>query len=742
MTAVGAHPIVADVPVPAPELKPEREVDLRAVLLALRRRRPRLLLGFMIPMVLAAAYLALATRQYSATTVVVMEARKMQVVGRDTVLPQAELSTYLVGSEVNTIRSESSIARVVDTLRLTEDPEFDTDLDPDPPLLTQLARDAKQRTKDLLRDILGLEVTSTPVPQRLKVIEAVARRLDVDNIPRSYTITIGFSSRDAAKAATIANAFADQYIRDQLEERFASTSQAGDWLSARVTELEHEARVKEQAVREFQARHNLIETGGSTVLLRQLGELNSQLVIARADAAKAKATLITARDNPRGGLESASDVLASPLIRVLREQETMVRRKEADLAERFGTLHPQVQQVRSELTEVRRRIAEEARRIVEGLANQATALQARQEALETAVADLEARAAEAARAGAELGQLKVEAEAAQALHATFLARLKEVGGQHDLQRPDAKLVSRAEPSTSPSSPRTLLVLLGASGLGTFLGLVLVFIAERLDRGYRRTEQFEADTGLSVLSLVPQVGRRQPPESYMLARPRSTYAEAIRRLSAALDPAARATGPGAPSPYVVMVASSVPREGKTTLCLSLARMLAKTGKRVLLVDLDLHRPRVGAALGGRAPAANFDPYANTGIDDFIEVDERSGAHYIAAKPEEGLELFASERLRTILNSVVGRYDVVLLDTPPLMAVTDGVIVARDADACIFAVAWGRTPREVVTNSLRRLAETGVWIVGAVLTQVDIRRYANYGGGHYAHYGREYKVYYRG
>lgn len=728
-------------PYPVHSDHPAREVDLKEVWRAIVRRRFWVLGSVLAMLCLAIAYLLIVKREYTAHAVVVMDVRETRIIEDDPVVSLGRPDMPLVSSEVDTIASPASIRKVVDELSLVKDPEFNAELDPDPPLHSVLIGKAVDSLKSLVTGAGADKNLFTGMTPHQKVMEAVGQRLGVYNNNKSYTIQISFRSESPDKAALIANAFADNYVRAQRDAKLEATDRASQWLEKRLTELGAQVRDKEQAVRDFQERERLIETGGSTIILRQLAELSSQLVLARADIADAEARLRTARDLVRsnGSIDNSADVMASPLIQSLREQETQLRAREGELAPRIGPLHPETQQIKAKLGELRRKMAEEVRRVAEGLDNRARSARLREQALMREITALEEKAAVGMHAGVQLEQLRREADATRQLYESFLKRSKEIGEQAELQRADAVVTSPAMPPSKPSFPKKMLVLSAAGVIGMAIGLMLAFVREKLESGFRRTDEVERQLGYPVVGVIPNLRRRKgPPEDQVLGDPRSPFGDALRSLGAGIGLIA-----GEQPPRVLLVTSAVPMEGKTTLCLSLARLLARTNNRVLIIDADLHRPRVNRAVGGRSDCNLMDVLNGRALlAEAVQEDPKSGAHYIAASSmsEDPLDLLASPQMRGLLDAAAAYYDFIIVDTPPVMAVTDATVLSRYADGCIFLVAWANTPREVAEAGIRRLAQGGARILGAVLTQVDLAQYGRYGAGGYASYGQQYRSYF--
>jgi capsular exopolysaccharide synthesis family protein len=267
--------------------------------------------------------------------------------------------------------------------------------------------------------------------------------------------------------------------------------------------------------------------------------------------------------------------------------------------------------------------------------------------------------------------------------------------------------------------------------GCLAGLGLAVILDRMDDRLHSVDQVEQLTGLAVLGLVPRVPRRHraKPEEYTLSHPHSLYAESLRATHTAL----RLSAPHRRT-QVVLVTSALPGEGKTKFCLSLARSLAETGHRVLLIDADLRRPAIAMALrGAEGRGLGRLLRGEIELDQAIQEDRRSGACYIAGERlrMDPRSVLGSDGFAALIEHLRAQFDSILIDSPPLLAASDAAVLAHDADRCLFFVRWGWTSKALVVTALRRLALHNVSLDGVVLARIDTRRHATYSFGEAYH-----------
>ncbi len=342
------------------------------------------------------------------------------------------------------------------------------------------------------------------------------------------------------------------------------------------------------------------------------------------------------------------------------------------------------------------------------------------------------------RAQVEMRELDREAEANRLLLETFLNRFKETSSQDGMQQADARIISSADVPTLPSFPKKKLIMLLVIFAAGGVGVGLAFLLEALDNGYRNFDQLRHDLGLRGLGMIPLVGRTtlkdRGPEDYLLSKPTSSFSEAHRNIHASLM-FSSGTGTGT-IPRVLAVTSSVPGEGKSTASICLAHTLGRSGLKILVVEADMRRPVLRKCMNiDRSYACINDVLAGKAADAGVKIykDETSGVHTLwADKEDDPQRLFNSPEFELFVKEARSEYEVVLIDTPPVLAVSDVMVVSRFVDATMFVVQWEKTPKATVKNAIKQLQHTEGHVAGVVLTQVDVKRHQGYGYGDQGYY----------
>jgi capsular exopolysaccharide synthesis family protein len=570
---------------------------------------------------------------------------------------------------------------------------------------------------------------SPRTPSSEELVGAVMHGVTASNDGQSYTIHIGFSSPDAKLSASLANLYAQAYIDNQLDSKAEAAERASTWLSARLVELRGNLEASETAVQNFRHSADIVEDKQGTVTAQQLGEINSQLVQARSARLEVESRYNTLQSiMARGGdIESVADIMTSPVILNLRQQLADLKRKQSEKQNKYTDLYPADKSLASDLAVLQQQIDTEVKRVASSLANGLESARDREQGLESELARLKIQFGEGSDAEVKLRLLERESDANRAVYEAYLSRLKETTEQGKLQEPDSYLISSAVPPVVPSYPRTFPLLFLGVLFGGLIGVALAFLREFFEHRLYTVEDVEELTGLRVLALMPSLpyARFFKPENYVLRRPRSLFNEALHTTRAAI-----ALLRGGATSKVILVTSSIPGEGKTAFCLSLARSLAADSHRVLLIDSDLRRPGVEKALGvasGYSLADFLDGVAD--LQQVVRIDGKSGAHYIVAKDDVSnpQDLLSSHRMALLIEQARDDYDAVIIDAPPILVVADAALIAKWADHCLFFIRWGSTARDYVAHALRRLDLYKVTVSGVILSHVNTRRHASFGSG---------------
>jgi polysaccharide biosynthesis transport protein len=726
----------------AVERSPQPTVDLREMARILRRRWKMVAAPPLCLIILALIYVLCATTLYTATSTVLVDPRRANAIESN----QSAMSMSNFGTDDATIESETlliqSIAilqRVVEKLKLTDDPEFV----PTPGILDPIKRLFSTRS--------STPGASPEDAAKARSVEILQKRMKVTRQGTTFLVDINVSSESPRKAAVIANAIADGYFEEQVRAKYEANRIASNWLNGQIDGLKSRVVASEKAVEDFRAANNLMVSQGVTVNDQQITDLNNQLIAARVQTAETRAKFDQAQQlnksgNDPGGFNAA---ISSDIISKLRAQYADIAKNEADLRSKYGPRHPLVANVHAQSRDTQRLISEEIQRILQSTRHDYDVARSREASLQQSFDQLQGVSSSSGQAQVRLRELQREAEANRTLYESYLARYKETTAQESLEMPDSHVVTKASVPIAASWPKTWLVLGLALTLGVGIGFVLAFLADYLDQRVKTLEQAEQISAVPALAAVPLIGARelaklakrgrnelgrydpkivtllpavlQPPlMRYALESPGTFFAEAIRAIRLALQRTMRIQ-----PVKVVLITSALENEGKTTLAANLAQSIATLGIRTLLIDGDLRNPQLTRSLCPHADAGLLEVAMHRASPErAILVDRSTGLSILpsTAVKEADLitELMFSERIVDVLDHLRHRYELIVIDSPPLVPLVDGRALAELADRIILALAWDQTPAEVLSHTIDLLSPVHDRILGTVLTRVDLSR----------------------
>jgi polysaccharide biosynthesis transport protein len=719
----GAAAAMATLPLP--------EIDLRELLRLLWRRR--WLMGGTVVIVMAAALVTLSqlTPRYTATAQVMIDPRQANVLDVEQVMSGLQANTETIQSEIEVLTSRNLAGRVIETTGLATQAEFNP---------------AQAGGSGLFGWFGGKESeapdAATLRQQRNRLIDNYLSALDVRAAGRSRVINIAFTAQSPDIAAQVANATAELYLVEQLEAKFEATRRATLWLSTRLDELRVKAEAAELAVSRFKSEMG--KSGVEKASANRITQIGADILTISAkleDARKRLVQLQMLKDRERTDL---NDTSLSQSLQQLSIQIEDLEQDITDAGQELGPRHPRMVELGNKkadaLTKYKVQLATEIQTLQSAIREdeqKLVSLQADQARLGSDVND-------AGEAAVRLRTLERDAQATRTLYETVLTRFKETTEQQGLEQADARLISRADVPVEASFPDKKLFLLMALLAASGLGLVLAFAAEKIDSGFRSSDQIESMLGLPTIAMLPSLRslgvKDVQPEIYVAQKPGSSFAEAVRMLRTSL----MLSNVDQP-PKVLMMASALPGEGKTTVALTLARLASLSGEKVVVLDADLRRPRVHAALGVENKLGLVELLSGqANIDQVLQSSEVEGktVHYITAGQQtpHATELIRSQQMRRLVRSLAASFSLVIIDGPPVLPVADAKVIATLADKILYVVRWHDTRREVVAQAVRQLRDVGGSFAGIILNGVDVRRHAEYSYSDSGYYYGRYRNYY--
>lgn len=749
-----------------PTESPREFIDVDQIISAARRQWLVVAVSMSIAGVLGYLYLAVATPVYTASARVLIDQGNSQIVDQLSVVGGVVEDEANVLSQVELIKSERIGLAVVDKLDLLNDSTFNTQ-----------SWSLLGAIKGFVSGIGNMLSFAVPEEQTAEEIDAArasaAARLlgnvDVVRIGRSYVLEIYYTSSNAPQAAAIVGAIADAYLTDQLDSKYEAITRASTWLQQRIEELRQKSLESDLAVQRFRAENDLIATtSGQLVSDQNLQELNSQLISAKAEVSSAEAKyqrIKTIIDNKQTDA-IVSDALGSSVITSLRTRYLDASKLQTEIIQRLGPDHVSAKRLSAEMAEYERLIFDELGRIAQSYLSELAVAKARLETLQESVNAATGVTSSANTTLVQLRELERESETYKNLYQTFLQRYQETIQQRSFPIAEARIISSPRIPGSPSAPKSMQTLLLALAIGGVVGAGIGAFREFRDRFFRTAEQVRAELNQEFLGFAPivqanadqaeataRVHRDRSPTSrtvvmaspvdrFVIDHPLSSFAETLRAAKVAAD-----LNFGPRRPKTIGVVSVLPGEGKTTVAINFAELLASQGARTLLIDADLRNPGTTRAIARNSQVGLVEAITEgRPIRDLLLMDPETRLAVLPAvvkrRISHAADHLASNAMLDVLKQTENVFDYVILDLPPLAPVVDVRAIASRIDGFIFVVEWGRTARQLVRSTLINEPQVAEKCLGVVLNKVDMDRlklYRAYGSSEY-YYGR-FSSYYR-
>ena len=719
------------------------EIDLLKLARTLWARKWSIISLMAVVMLVTSLIVLSMTPIYRAISTLLIEKSQAQVVSIEQVYGIEGGNSEYLQTQFELLKSRSLAERVVRELNLMYHPEFDPRQQPEP--LINLNLTAR------LRDLGIGSVTPVTLPEDLdptlepgeaeifdQVVRAFRERINVSPVARSQLVHIEVEMADPRMAARAANALAEGFIEAQMEASMEMSMTATSWMNTRLEELRDTLRRAENRLQAFREQENLVDVDGvATISANELNLTGDRMIDARRERAEAESQYRQVQSMRSGGWEQLATipaVLGHPLIQQFRAEQARAKARVDELSKRYGRLHPSMQAARSDLTAAEASLRGQVEQIVAGIERNYQLAVANENSLRASFDANREQIQEISRKEFQLRELQREVDTNRALYDTFLNRLRETAATSDLETANARLVDRATVPAEAVKPKKALIVAIAGLLAGFIGVGLTLLLDALNNTFKRTEDIEQRLNLPVLGVVPLIKNRKREEIAHLFHDNvdKSFSESIRTIRTGVVLA------GMDNPHKVMVVtSSIPGEGKSTVAANLALALGQMEK-VLLIDADMRRPTL---------AKNFDfPVGTPGLANLIAgtaklddcLKQIGGIDILCAGsvPPNPLELLSTARFGKIIEFARNKYDRIIIDSPPTQAVSDAVVLGTHANALLYVIKADSTHIPLIERGVGHLLQNRAPVTGVVLNQVDIKKAQKYGyeyGGYYDYYG---------
>lgn len=579
----------------------------------------------------------------------------------------------------------------------------------------------------------------TDEQRRNSAVGSVQGGLAILPVRNSQLVRIQFHGPDPEFAATLANTHAQAYIEDALEGRVQMTQTASNWLNERTSGLREKLEVSERKLQEYRDRERLIDIKGvDSMAATELGLASERLSEARRERSEKEVSFRQVQDaRARGELDKLAILLNSSQVSDLKAAVVDAERSFDELSGRYGPKHPRIVEAQSTLASSRAALNRQVELAASAVEREYQAARARENEVSGEMGSAKGEVRELNRKQYELQALQRDVDSNRQLYEVFQTRFKETAASGGVQSANARLIEAALMSGTQIYPNKRRSAIVGILIGLALGIALALVLDHLDNTLKGADDVERRLGLPVLGLVPRLGESsesaEAPIRYFASHPHSSFAEAIRTirtgvLLSAVDQVHKR----------LLITSSVPGEGKTTLSMNLAFSLGQM-KKVLLIDADMRRPALHRGLPDERQSPGLSEYitGEAKVSDCLRQLPNSQVYVMPAglAPPNPLEILSSRKFAEALDNLGKAFDHVLIDCAPACAVSDALVLSKLVHAVIYVVRSDSTQWQVARTGVKRLSRIDAPMIGAVVNQV-VPRKVGYGYGKYYYHGDGY------
>ena len=702
----------------------EPESPLLGYLRILRRRKGALLIAACAG-ILGAVLLTLPQAPvYQAIGAIEIQGLNDEFLNLKTVDPHgsAEYSseTYLQ-TQIRILRGRSTLQRVEDQIHFSKWPEYQ-------PGAGRLGR---------IRRALGLALPSVPMSQET-VLDKAATNLKVQAAGLTRVVEISFDASDPQRATEFVNTLVNEFTEASMESRWTTTQKTSEWLNRQLGELKDKLERADAQLQAYARATGLIIRGDKqNVAEEKLSQQQAELSRAQADRMTKEARYeLTRNTNP----EALPEVLGDGMLRDYHTKLTELRRQYAELGSSLTPAHPKVQKVQAQITELEATIAKERVNIVQRIRNEYLAAKERERLLTADYGRQQDVVTDQSAKAIHYNVLQREVESSRQLYDAMLQRVKEANIASALRNSNIRVVDVARAPATPYKPNMPLNAFIGLFSGLFAGLGFVMVRAQMDRTIRAPGDPGQLLHLPELGVIPAARKMSDLDLVIWKQKPTVVTESFRTVLTSLLLSLDQTR----SPKVLVVTSPNPSEGKSTISLNLALALAEINRRVLLIDGDLRKPTLHKQfeVNSHVTFANFlqgtEPVKDMLFKELLSESNVPNLCVLAGGTVEGsaASLLYSPRVVELLTLLRKGFDVVIIDTPPLLHIPDARLLSRQSDGVVLVIRADKTRRESALAAAQRLAEDGIPILGTILNSWNISKEH---GEVYGSYGKVYGSY---
>ena len=714
------------------------DVDLLDYARLVYKRRWAALTSLVVVVGSAAIYNFTATPIYRARARVLIESENPNVVSYREVVEQNRATNDYYQTQYRILESRALAKRAVESGKLWATTEFAGS--PTRGFVSGAIDDAKSWVKTLLGLAKPIE-EARPDETRVqaRAVDRLLSHLTIAAVRGSRLVDVVYESPDREMAARVANLLASSYIEQNMEFRFSTTMQATDWLNKQMAEQRKNVEAGELALQQYRESNDAVSLEErQNIVVQRLADVNAAVTRARTTRIEKEALYeqLQSIQVDRAALDTFPAIMSNTFIQQLKTELAELQGQQAQLGEKLGDRHPEMLKLRSAIQAADAKLEAEIAKVVQSIRNEYEAARAQERSLMSSLEQQKSEALALNRKAIEYGVLQRDAASSRQLFEGLMQRAKETTVSGDLKTTNIQIVDAAEVPRGPARPQPfrnmLLALLG----GGLLAIGLAFFFEYVDNRVKSPDELRALIGLPQLGMVPISGDKGAATPLLASNAAANFNEAFKAIRTnVLFSSAKA------GCRTLVVTSTAPGEGKTVTAANLAIALAQTSQRVLLIDADMRRPRVHELFErSQEPGLSNVLVGDAKVSEAVHDASVAGLSVLPGGhcPPNPSELLGSRRFADLVAALERHFEWIIVDTPPVMAVTDACVVSHLADGVLFVVGAEMVSRQAIKTAVEQLERIGARFVGVVLNRVDLERNAYYYSRYYHHsYNRYYQ-----
>jgi polysaccharide biosynthesis transport protein len=724
----------------------ERETHLLDYVRVLYRRRWTAATVFLLVLGTVTVYTFTATPIFEAKSRLLIESDERNVVSFQQVVEEDQTKADYYQTQYNILQSRALARKTLDSLKLWDKAPFGGE-QPEPFSLTRTVLEAPFAVVSLFRSGDAGEVNRNTIPgadeteEQSRAIDVFLAGLTVSPVRNSRLVDVKYRSPDAVMATAIVNTLAKSYIEQNLEYKFLASKEASNWLGERLAEQRQQVEQAEAALQRYREQNDAISLEASeNIVVQKLGDLNAAVTRAKTVRIEKEALynqLSASQSNP-AALDTFPAILTNTFIQQLKGQLSELHRTRAQLSERLLDGHPEMKKVASAIESTEARLKGEIGKVVQSVRSEYQSALAQENSLTAALNQQKGEALAMNRKAISYGVLRRDVDASKQLYDSLMQRAKETGVAGELKTSNIRVVDQAEKPREPVTPRTSMNLMMGLFGACLLACGFVFFFEYLDSRIKTPDDIKVHLGLPSLGLLPMLSEKSLNGLHPLISNGVpvNFSEAFRSIRTNVLFSTAQEGSRS-----LVVTSTGPGEGKSIVAGNLAVGLAQSGQRVLLIDADLRKPKAHAIFAiPQEPGLSNLLVGQAKASETVRKTTVPGLWILPAgrTPPNPAELVGSARFTEFVASLKDHFDWVLIDSPPVMAVTDAALIAHNVSGVLFVVGADMTSHHAAQRAIAQLEQVQAKFVGAVLNRVDLDGSPYY----YSHYyRREYSTYYQ-